>query len=213
MRPYEQEIKSLLYQFNPEMLSNIDELMDRYLNLEYELLKKLESQYINQGQNCNGPRAANPATMQNGYEYSLRKETIVKEIIDLFRYKHPIMLANGHVDNLLRKYADHELQLLKELREEYGITTPSPSLIFTKNQQEYQQYQNHYNSYSNSRDSYGYPYNKYCNDDDISEFGVIRSPHLSNQSRENLNYYDNEKIRNLTWETRHAINSKLRENI
>lgn len=146
LRPYESEVRNILFRHDPSLLHTVDSMLDEHEGREKELIYKLNAQYAT-GTPKKTPSKASassvkkveptpsegtPAASPRGNEGNWRSptvlspvanlaeantSTIVKQIKNILRVKDPSLFKS--VDRMLQEYQGRESDLLQEVQDEY----------------------------------------------------------------------------------------------
>jgi hypothetical protein len=146
LRPYEAEVRKILFQNEPSLLHTVDGLLDEHNGREKELLYKLNKQYERTASSRTPSRSAqkssvapSPATASysstkapSGTPGNNNRETprntyasTVLRIKRLLERHDPAMLST--LDRMLEEYRGREQDLLEEIQTEYEASDHTPT--------------------------------------------------------------------------------------
>jgi len=114
-RPYEKEIRKLLFKYNPDKLSEVDSMLEAYAGQEKDLLIHLEETFGKNGKKAPfspSPEKSSTSNMPNMSPLFSTREKIYR----LIRRFQPDLVP--HIDDLIRSHRGDEEALLAHLKKE-----------------------------------------------------------------------------------------------
>lgn len=145
LRPYEAEVRKVLFQHEPSLLHTVDALLDEHKGREKELLYKLNKQYEQKSpvktpsrstsKTATTPSVGVSSAVQVGTSAGAAEAqqtpratfaSVVLRIKRILERHDPAML--GSLDRMLEEYRGREYDLLQEIQAEYGAVDSSSSL-------------------------------------------------------------------------------------
>jgi hypothetical protein len=145
LRPYEAEVRQILFKNDPSQINTVDSLLDSHKGREKELVENLKKQYENWPVTPNRSAKKAPVTPASSFTNARTSDSSFKtsqaaevtaaqtprttyastvlKIKSILQRHDPLML--GSLDHLLREYQGKEGDLLQEIQDNYEPASPA----------------------------------------------------------------------------------------